>query len=139
MNDERKCDSGLNRSIEELDNFSVAENEQKKRRRPKVPSPFTANLNALLKERGLSIRKAAEICGVAPSVVSQWTSGSQPTDTRPLLKLCSHLGADFQNLLTGVPSAGVRMTNLSEMFDIENSHELSGIFLIEVKKLRQKR
>lgn len=136
---DHKNESGLIMNRKDVDNSRVGLNKTKRVRRPKEPSPFTNNLKALLKERGISIRKAAGICDVSPSVVSQWTSGSQPADTRPLLRLCEHLGADFQNLLTGIPSRGLGMTNLTEIFEIEKSTELSGIFLIEAKRLKPRK
>ncbi len=37
-------------------------------------------LQAVLKEKGISLRKAAKMAGVANSVLDLWSAGASPTD-----------------------------------------------------------
>jgi transcriptional regulator with XRE-family HTH domain len=107
-----------------------------KGRKPKGPSVFSKNLRGLLKDKGLSLREAARIAGVSPSVMSGWTAGSVPNDPVALLRLTESLGVDFQMLLTGKPSNSLSARQMEEVFEVEEAIDFSGVFLIEAKRLK---
>jgi transcriptional regulator with XRE-family HTH domain len=112
---------------------------QRRGRRPKGPSPFTKNFNRLLKETGCSHRQAAALAGVSPSVISGWTAGSVPNDPNALLKITEALKADFQYILTGKPTDTVSSQRIGEIFDIEDQPNLTGIFQLELRRLKLRR
>jgi transcriptional regulator with XRE-family HTH domain len=110
-----------------------------KPRRRKSESPFKDNLRAILDERGISQRGAAEIMGVSVTVVHDWLQGSYPNDPNAVLKFCKAIGCDFQWMLTGEDSSPHQIqSNLSQFFDIEDDPMFSGIFKIEAKRLKKK-
>ncbi|MGZ6288790.1 MAG: hypothetical protein ACXWQO_11440 [Bdellovibrionota bacterium] len=112
---------------------------KKRGRRPKAPTPFTKNFAHLLKEKGCTHRHAAEIAGLAPSVISGWTAGSIPHDLKALLKITETLNADFQFILTGVSSNSIPPSRIHELFEAEIHPELTGLFMVEVKRLRKRK
>lgn len=102
-------------------------------------SPFAKNLKSLLEERKLSQRAAAELAGVRPSVINDWLAGGNPLNLDAVLKLCVALKADFQWLLTGTQSDTNRQDiSMSELFESTDEPALSGLFLIEAKRLKRK-
>ena len=72
------------------------------RRRPRPESPFARILNSLLLEKGMRVREAARIGGVSPSTITDWTSGTLPTNYIAVKKLADALGVSFCFLLTGI-------------------------------------
>lgn len=107
--------------------------------RTRVKSPFADNLKAILAERGLTQRGAAEIAGVHVAVLNEWLQGASPADHVAVMKLCTGLRVDFQWLLTGVHSnPDLSKTSLAELFDIEPDPDFSGLFLLEAKRLKRK-
>lgn len=74
-------------------------------------------LRAILKEKGLSLRKAAEIAGVAPSVIDSWGGGAVPSDYRAVKRLADHLDISFTWLLTGEYEKTERKPTLTEIYD----------------------
>ena len=111
---------------------------KQKPKRKKTDSPFSKNLTAILKERSISQKQAANLMGVAISVVHDWMNGTYPNDPSALLKLCKALNCDFQWLLTGIQSQPKTKANLTEVFDIHDDPAFSGIFMIEAKRLKIK-
>jgi transcriptional regulator with XRE-family HTH domain len=114
----------------------------KKKRAPRKPldSPFRKNLQGLMKEKGLTAKKVAELSGVSPTVVQNWLTGSVPHNFLAVASLSNALGVDFQWLLTGVHGAAptVNALSLAELFDIEPDPSFSGMFMLEAKRLRRK-
>ena len=111
-----------------------------KPKRKRVSSPFAGNLKKVLDERGISIRSAAQICGVNQASVHSWLNGTQPHDVNCLLKLCKAVKCDFQWLLTGTHGqAKVQEMALQEIFETENDPAFSGIFQIEAKRLKRRK
>lgn len=112
----------------------------KKPIRKRVESPLAKNLKAILEERGISQRTAAEIAGVNSATVNQWLSGSQPNDPMAVLRLCKGHKCDFQWLLTGSSPerSNPSEIGLTELFDIQNEPDFSGIFMIEAKRLKRR-
>lgn len=89
----------------------------------------------------MSQKEIAVLAGGVPlSVVNGWFAGSQPHDLNAILKLSKSLACDFQWLLTGVRSdaATSKGFNISEHFEIETEPTMSGMFLIECKRLKKK-
>lgn len=106
----------------------------------KIESPFAKNLAQVLKDKGLSQKAAAEIAGVAPSVISDWLSGAIPQDLNALMKICQALSCDFQFLLTGVHSRpDIKDITLAEIFDLEDEPSFEGVFQISMKRLKRKK
>jgi transcriptional regulator with XRE-family HTH domain len=118
---------------------SPQKNKSSKVRKPKGPSIFSKNLRNLLKAKKLSLREAARIAGVSPSVMSGWTAGSVPNDPVALLRLTDSLGVDFQMLLTGKPANPVPLRDIQEVFEVEEVVDFSGVFIIEAKRLKWRR
>ncbi len=113
--------------------------EKKKPSRKKSSSPFAQNLKQILDARGISLRKAANICDVEPSVLHGWLQGTSPQDIQKVLKLCNELKCDFQWLLTGTKDKiTAKQVSLTELFEMENDPMFSGIFMIEAKRLKRK-
>lgn len=108
--------------------------------RKRIDTPFAKNLKKLLVERGISQRAAAEIAGVNSATINQWLSGTQPNDAMAVLKLSKAFGCDFQWLLTGQHSERSKLgeIGLSELFDIQDEAALTGIFMIEAKRLKRR-
>lgn len=136
MNNVHNNETGLNAGAEIVDNLPMGKGNQKKGRRPKAPAVFSKNLRKLLDENDMTLREAANIAGTSPSVIAGWTTGATPNDPEALLRLTEKLGADYQYIMTGKPSVGVSSDRLSEIFEIEDSAEFSGVFLLEAKRLK---
>lgn len=104
----------------------------------KSKSLFAKNLGNILRERQLSLRAAAKMAGVSPSVVSGWSAGAQPTNVLAVHRLAKALGVSFEWLLTGEHSSETITTfNWSEFFEEEAA--FSGIYRFEAKKLTRKK
>ena len=92
-----------------------------KRKRPLAKPPNDATrwnqrLRAVLREKELTLRKAASIAGVAPSVMDSWSSGASPTDLNAVKRLCDSMEISFTWLLTGDHEKGSTPPALSEWF-----------------------
>lgn len=113
--------------------------KRKRQPRQKVASALAKNLRAVLDERTLSLKTGAEICGVAQSVFHGWVNGAQCNDPNALLRFCESLRIEFQWLMTGKRSQ-FKPSDLSlkDVFDIENDPTVSGVFLIEAKRLKRR-
>jgi transcriptional regulator with XRE-family HTH domain len=100
---------------------------------------FAKNLKQVLEERGITQRSAAELAGVSTSTLNDWLSGSIPSRLGALLKLCQALKVDFQFMLTGITSNLIDYeTTVSQLFSTEAMPELTGHFLIEMKRLKKR-
>ncbi|MGE4233210.1 MAG: helix-turn-helix domain-containing protein [Bacteriovoracia bacterium] len=106
-------------------------------RRARVDSPFAKNLKAIMDKRSLTHREVAEMSGVATSVVNDWLAGSQPYDLNKVGMLAKNLGVSFERLLINSETkpSDLAITELFTELDVE---ELSGLFLISVKRLVKK-
>ena len=111
-----------------------------KPKRRQIESPFGKNLTTLLAQRGIRQNEAAKLAGVSNSVLHQWLTGSNPMDLQAVLRLSRALGADFQQLLTGESSVSHTPldASISDLFEVEDSADFSGIFLVQAKRLRRK-
>ena len=107
--------------------------------RKKIQSPLAKNLKAILAERGLSQKAAAEVAGVTPATLNDWLSGAVPNDYLAVQKLCRALDCSFEWLLTGSEmKIDPKSLSLSELFESENDPSFSGIFEISARRLRRK-
>ena len=107
--------------------------------RKRVESPFAANLKQKMIECRFNYRGIAKMAGVSPSVIHAWVNGGQPHDFNAVARLAHGLKCDFQWLLTGSTSQlELKTLSLTELFDIKDEPALSGIFLIEAKRLRRR-
>ena len=107
--------------------------------RRKVQSPFAKNLKAILAERGLSQKAAAEVAGVTPATLNDWLAGAVPSDHIAVQKLCRAMDCSFEWLLTGAESKlDPLKLSMSELFESENDPSFSGIFEISARRLRRK-
>jgi transcriptional regulator with XRE-family HTH domain len=114
--------------------------KKKRTARKSIESPFRKNLQGLMKEKGLTAKRVAELSGVSPTVVQNWLTGSVPHNFLAVASLANALGVDFQWLLTGVHGAAptINALSLAELFDIETDPSFSGLFMLEAKRLRRK-
>lgn len=67
----------------------------------KIATRWNERLCAVLTEKGITLRKAARLAGVAPSVMDSWSSGASPTDLQAVKRLFDALDLSFTWLLTG--------------------------------------
>lgn len=117
--------------------FDMSKLKKNKNHRKRLETDFAKNLQKVLRERGLTLRAAAEIAGVNQSVISSWTAGSQPADLLAVQKLSQGLGVDFEWLLTGNSSQITpQALALTQIFEEEDA--FSGIFRLEAKRLIRK-
>lgn len=72
-----------------------------KKRKRSGPTPFSKILRRLMTEKGISVRKAAEIADVGTSTIDNWRGGALPEDYSAVKKLANSLGVSFSYLLTG--------------------------------------
>lgn len=108
--------------------------------RQKNQSPFAKNLKALLAERGISQKAAAEMAGTTTSTVNDWVAGSHPSDMICVQRLARALKVDFEFLLTGSQSRiSLQDISMTELFESEPDPSFSGIFEISARRLRKKR
>jgi transcriptional regulator with XRE-family HTH domain len=101
--------------------------------RRKNKNEWGLRLKSILSERKISLRKAAAIAGVSPSVMDSWTSGATPSDMLAVKKLSDSLGVSFSWLLTGQPDSVAATISLQEHF--EESTIFSGIARIKIDRL----
>jgi transcriptional regulator with XRE-family HTH domain len=89
-----------------------------KKTRRKDQSHFAKNLRALMAEKKITVRKAADIAGVGVSTIDNWRSGALPEDYAAVKLLAHRLGVSFSFLLTGEDdSAAERLPSIAEVFD----------------------
>lgn len=62
-------------------------------------SKFSICLRQLLDKRGMSVKEAAQVAGVAQSTVATWLSGAAPSDLEPAAVLADHFGVSLSYLL----------------------------------------
>ncbi len=107
--------------------------------RKKVQSPFAKNLKAILAERGLSQKAAAEMAGTSTSTINDWLASVQPTDMMCVQRLARALKIDFELLVTGSQSRiDIKDISMTELFDSEPDPSFSGIFQISATRLKRK-
>ena len=120
-----------------IENHHMSKQATKKNHRKRVESPFAQNLQKVLKERGISLRVAANIAGVSQSVISSWLAGAQPADLNAVHKFARSTGTDFEWLVVGhLSGKKANSIPLNEIF--EEQEAFSGIYQIEAKKLVRK-
>jgi transcriptional regulator with XRE-family HTH domain len=85
--------------------------------KPNRESNWGVRLKAVLKEKGYSLRKAAKVAGVSPSVLDSWTSGSTPKDLQAVKMLADELSVSISWLLLGEHEARESMATVAEIFD----------------------
>lgn len=90
-------------------------------------------LKSVLNERKISLRKAAAMAGVSPSVMDSWTSGATPSDLLAVKALSNSLGVSFSWLLTGEPDSGGDSISIHEYF--EEFTLFNGLARIKIEKL----
>jgi transcriptional regulator with XRE-family HTH domain len=71
------------------------------KRRPREASMLANNLIALMSQKQITVRQAAEIAGVGHTTVVNWRGGALPEDFRAVRLLAKALGVSFSFLLTG--------------------------------------
>lgn len=91
-----------------------------KRTRKRVgPTPFAKILRSLMKEKGISIRQAADIAGVASSTIDDWRAGALPENYLAVKKLAKGLGVSLSFILTGEDETRDvnHLPSVAEVFD----------------------
>lgn len=89
---------------------------KKKKRLTTSDTHWGKRLHSILTERSISVREAARICQVSPSVVSGWLKGNSPSDLVIIKKLCEQLDVSFSWLLTGSYEKSSQTPSISELF-----------------------
>ena len=112
-----------------------SENKPKRRR---VDTGFGKRLRSLMNQRGLTHRQVASMIDANISVINDWLSGSQPHDLQRVAVLSKQLGVSLEWLLIGSEGKEPTLT-LSDLFDEVPAPELSGTFIISVKRLVSKK
>ncbi len=93
-----------------------------------------------MEERGLSARALAKMTNIKASTLGDWLAGATPTDLVAVAEVARILKIDFQVLLLGSrPEIGTAEKSIHDIFEIEDSPEFSGIFLIEAKRLKRRK
>lgn len=110
-----------------------------KRRKNAAVQVVSTNLRKVLLDRQMSARAGAALAGVAQTTFTSWVNGSAlPMDFRALQKFCTGAGVNLEWLLTGkieTPKAN----DAGEIFEIvPGEPALSGVYLIEAKRVRPK-
>ena len=73
-----------------------------RKKRVSTEGPLSKFILKLVNEEKVSLKRLAEIAGVAPSVMQGWKDGATPCETLPALKkLCNHYGYALSFALTG--------------------------------------
>lgn len=101
---------------------------------------FSKNLSAILKERGVSVRAAAQIAKIPVSTLTAWTNGSTTPSLmqiEALRRLAHALGLSLEKLLTGNDSR-IEKLSLTDAFDIASDPTMSGLFEISVRRITPK-
>lgn len=81
--------------------------------RKKHQSPFAKNLKAILLERGLSQKTAAQMATTTTSTVNDWMAGSQPSDLISVQKLARALN-EIKNVQKSITDLEDRNRQISD-------------------------
>lgn len=70
-------------------------------------------------ERGLTIRRAAEIADISDSTIDDWRNGATPADYLAVKRLAAHLGVSLSFILTGEDETQAKpyATSITEVFE----------------------
>jgi len=100
------------------------------------PDTFATRLQALLKERKLTLMQAAKSAKISKSTIHNWTIGHSPNDFEALDRLCQVLHSDINYLLLGKAPApsDSKQLSVSEVF-AKDSVLFDGFAHIKVTKL----
>lgn len=101
---------------------------------------FSKNLSTILKDRGVSVRAAAQIAKIPVSTLTAWTNGSTTpslTQIDALQRLAHALGLSLEKLLTGNDSR-IEKISFTDAFDIASDPTMSGLFEISVRRITPK-
>lgn len=109
-----------------------------KRPKPTSLGPFAVNLKKILEERNITAKAAAQLAQIPNSTLGHWLSGVIPQDLEAVHRLAVALDVDFQFLLLGKRSP-VKHHSVEELFEIADEATMSGLFQIEIKRLKPKK
>ncbi len=99
---------------------------------------FGTRLTSIMKERGISVREAARVAGLSSSTVSEWRSGTTPSDFEAVQKLANLLGVTLSFLLTGKDdSRPSGPPSIAELFE-RSGQVHSGIYYVQIEKLEMR-
>lgn len=90
--------------------------DMKSKSSPKQSNKWNTRLRSVLREKNITLRKAAQLAGVANSVVDSWSSGASPADLQAVKRLCDALDLSFTWLLTGEHEKTERKPTLAELY-----------------------
>ena len=108
-----------------------------KRKKRTTLGPFATNLKRILEERRITAKAASELAQIPNSTLGQWLAGAAPLDLEAVNRLAIALDVDFQFLVLG-KAAPPKAQRSEDFFEIENEASLSGLFQIEIKRLKPK-
>lgn len=104
----------------------------------KYKTIFAKNLNAVLKARKISARAAASLANVSASTMADWLTGASPKNLFAVLRLSKSLGVSFSWLLIGDEDNSHNPTQLEDLVAREERPIVSGIYYVEIKKIKLK-
>lgn len=93
---------------------------------------FPKMLKKLLKDKSINQKEAASLAGVAESVMSDWVNGAVPRDLLATKRLAKSLEVSVSYLLFGVSDE----INLEELIQTEDAPIISGIYSLELRKIK---
>jgi transcriptional regulator with XRE-family HTH domain len=97
-------------------------------------SHWGQRLTSALREKRISLRKAAAIAGVPASTADSWSSGRSPSDLKAVKRLCDHLNISFTWLLTG--ELEVQLSAESDLVFIEPAPLLfDGYLKVKIERI----
>lgn len=91
----------------------------KKTRKRAGPTPFAKILRSLMQEKSITVRKAADLAGVASSTIDDWRGGALPEDYSAVKRLADGLNISFAFLLTGEEDnrRQIELPTMTEVFE----------------------
>jgi transcriptional regulator with XRE-family HTH domain len=101
--------------------------------RNSVDIEFRRNLDAIMKERSLSLQEIATMAGVSKSVAHSWTTGAVPQNLPAVARLADELGVSFKVLLLGEQDNHMQGFSPGHVFDMQDVFD--GLCVLSIKKV----
>ena len=101
--------------------------------RNSVVIEFRRNLEAIMKDRGLSLQDIARMAGVSKSVAHSWTAGAVPQNLPAVARLADELGISFKVLLLGEQDNHAGGFLPDHVFDMQDVFD--GLCVLSIKRV----
>ncbi len=111
-------------------------------KRRQITNLFSSTLVLLMKERKVTVKKAADWAQVPPATIQNWRSGHLPTDFASVRRLAEGLGTTLAFLLTGEHDQRLEglVPTVTELFK-DGGEVFDGYLEVKIRKMipREKR